>query len=336
MIKAGRHLLELINEVLDLSRIESGRLSISAEPVQADEIVHESVSLIRPVAAERGITISQELVDCDVFVRADRQRSKQVLLNLLSNAVKYNKENGHISISGRRSDDRLLITIADTGPGIPEAFIDKLFEPFERLGAERLGIEGTGLGLALSKQLVELMEGELVAVNRPGEGASFTIELPIVDPPEARLSIIEPDRVLVSPEATKTHTLLLIEDNLSNIHLIERILKQRPSIGLISAMQGGIGLELAREHQPDVILLDLHLPDLSGADVLNHLRADPETKFLPVVVASAEASPGQVTRLLEAGAVAYLTKPLDLGSFLSTIDGILAGSKDEPHSGTGS
>jgi signal transduction histidine kinase/CheY-like chemotaxis protein len=336
MIKAGGHLLDLINEVLDLSRIEAGHLTISPEPVRADEVVDDTLALIRPAADQRSIRIHADTLGSTIFIRADRQRLKQVLLNLLSNAVKYNRDQGAIHVSFEADPRVLRITIRDTGPGLPEPYMDRLFEPFERLGAEQGPIEGTGLGLALSMQLVELMGGAISVANYPGEGAAFSIDLPVVASPVdqldgegggARSSHDEKEQ----PSQRK---LLLIEDNLANLHLIERILKRRPGISLLPAMQGTLGLELAREHDPDLILLDLHLPDLTGAEVLHRLRADPKTRDLPVVIVSADASPGRIRRLVDAGAHGYLTKPIDVKLFLKTIDEFLENGSSSGHGDT--
>jgi signal transduction histidine kinase/CheY-like chemotaxis protein len=324
MIKAGHHLLDLINEVLDLSRIEAGHLTISPEPVRADELLEDTLALIRPSADQRGIQIRTATLDEPIFVRADRQRLKQVLLNLLSNAVKYNRDRGVIALLFEERATALRITVRDTGPGLPEAYLDKLFEPFERLGAEQGLVEGTGLGLALSKQLIELMEGTLSVENFPGEGAAFSIELPVASAPADQVDEAPPVAAdLGDHDGAVERKILLVEDNLANLHLIERILKRRPGIALIPAMQGTLGLDLAREHHPELILLDLHLPDLSGVEVLHRLRADPKTRELPVVIVSADASPGRVRRLIDAGADGYLTKPIDMDRFLETVDTFL-------------
>jgi CheY-like chemotaxis protein/anti-sigma regulatory factor (Ser/Thr protein kinase) len=311
--------------VLDLSRIEAGHLTISPEPVRADEVVNDTLALIRPAADQRGIRLHANTLGRTIFIRADRQRLKQVLLNLLSNAVKYNRDQGDIHVSFEEDPQVLRITIRDTGAGLPEPYMDRLFEPFERLGAEQGSIEGTGLGLALSRQLVELMGGAMSVANYPGEGAAFSIDLPVVASPVEQLDG-EGQGARSShdgEEQPSQRKLLLIEDNLANLHLIERILKRRPGIALLPAMQGTLGLELARQHDPDLILLDLHLPDLSGAEVLHRLRADPKTRDLPVVIVSADASPGTIRRLVDAGAHSYLTKPIDVNLFLKTIDEFL-------------
>lgn len=323
ILKGGRHLLGLINEVLDISRVEAGELSLSPEPVLAAELVQDAVDLMRPVADQRGI---QLVVDssgvCDCYVFADRQRAKQVLLNLLSNAVKYNRPRGSVAVSCEQPADTrtCIISVTDTGMGIPAERLGLLFTPFERLGAEQTGEEGTGIGLALSQRLAEAMGGTLKAVSTLGQGSTFTVELPRVEGPVERYERlnggIQPAVELVERRRVVLH----IEDNLSNLALVERVLAQRPGVEVVAAMHGGLGLELAREHNPVVVLLDLHLPDMDGEQVLQRLRDHPDTASIPVVIVSADATPGQVRRLLSAGAAAYLTKPIDVRELLRLID----------------
>jgi PAS domain S-box-containing protein len=322
ILKGGRHLLGLINEVLDISRIEAGELSLSPEPVLASELIQDAVDLIRPLADQRGI---QLVVDgsgvCDCYVFADRQRAKQVLLNLLSNAVKYNRPRGTVAVSCEQaSTTRVRMSVVDTGTGIPAERLGLVFTPFERLGAEHTAEEGTGIGLALSKRLTEAMGGTLVAASILGQGSTLTLELPRVEGPVERYERLNgaPDRV-VEPEAQR-RVILHIEDNLSNLTLVERILAQRTGVEVVAAMHGRLGLELAREHRPVLVLLDLHLPDMSGEQVLQRLRDDPATASIPVVIVSADATVGQVQRLLSAGAAGYLTKPIDVRELLRIID----------------
>jgi CheY-like chemotaxis protein len=243
-----------------------------------------------------------------------------VMLNLVSNGIKYNKENGHVRIWFELVERvRLKINVTDTGQGIPKSRIDQLFAPFERLGAEALGIEGTGLGLALSKPLVEAMGGTISVESQPGGGTTFSVELDVVTEAPSSEKDQRPTRE-GNGNSSPSKTILYIEDNLTNLKLLERLLDRRPEIRLLSAMQGGIGVTLARTHRPDLILLDLNLPDMPGEEVLGRLRSDPRTSKVPVVVLTAEASSGQVKRLLDAGARAYLTKPLEVDRFFLTID----------------
>lgn len=322
ILKAGWHLLALIDDVLDLARIEAGKLAVSLEPVHAGELIADTLALVRPRADERSIRLSPPRDTCDVYVMTDRQRCRQVLLNLLSNAVKYNHDGGEVDVRcGRVSEATLRISVCDSGRGIDPDRQAQLFEPFERLGAESSQIEGTGLGLALTKQLVEHLGGKIGVESTLGEGSTFWVELPTVEAPSDR---DEPVMRQVTPPHLDKRTLLLVEDNLANLRLVEAMLRRRPGISVIPAMQGGLAVELASQHQPDVIVLDLHLPDLPGRDVLNRIKADRRTRDIPVVIASAEARPSHIRQLRDDGAFEYITKPLDLGRFLDTIDAALA------------
>ena len=322
IIKAGKHLLELIDEVLDIARIEAGRLRLSLEPVDALQAIDDCISLLTPLANGEGVTLSLDRrgpLDRSVYVIADRQRLKQVLLNLISNGIKYNREDGNVRVSVEPTEEgRLKVDVADSGHGIPAARMEKLFAPFERLGAEGSGVEGTGLGLALSKPLVEAIGGTISVVSEVGTGTTFSVELASAQDhaPEEDENISMDDRTAPSTK----RALLYIEDNLSNLKLVERLVARRPLIELITAMQGSIGVTLARDNRPDLILLDLNLPDIPGEEVLARLQSDPRTAELPVVVISADATPGQVRRLLDAGARAYLTKPIDVSDFFRIVD----------------
>ncbi len=321
---AGRHLLTLINEVLDIARIESGRLSVSPEPVHVGEVVRETADVIQPLAAQRKIQLHvDEGTLGDRHIRADRQRITQVLLNLLSNAVKYNHAGGSVTVACAAVGERLQIRVSDTGPGIDPTQVERLFTPFERLGAEYSQVEGTGLGLALSKRLVEVMGGATGVESVLGQGSTFWVELPLMEGPVERLKRVGTGPLEPSPLADQAKTVLYVEDNLSNFKLVEEILTHRPMLRLLTAMQGRLSLDLAREHHPDLILLDLDLPDMHGSRVLAALQAEAQTQSIPVVIISADATPHQIERLLAAGARAYLTKPLDVKHFLQLVDEVL-------------
>lgn len=321
--KGGRHLLGLINEVLDIARIEAGRLTISLEPVPVQSLVQESLDLIAPLAAAEQIHLDGHLADTPgLHVQADRQRLKQILLNLLSNAVKYNRKGGAVTLSyDETPTGRLRINVTDTGPGIAPEKMERLFKPFERLDVDQTGIEGSGLGLALSKRLAEAMGGTLGVESSVGRGSTFWVELPLVEDWVKQLDGSEDAPAPVKFDAPQAaRVVLYVEDNLSNLKLIERLVAHRSEVRLVPAMQGRLGLDLAREHRPHLVLLDLHLPDMPGEEFLLRLRAMPETREIPVVVISADATPGQTERLLASGARAYLTKPLDVEKFLAILD----------------
>jgi CheY-like chemotaxis protein/nitrogen-specific signal transduction histidine kinase len=326
IMSGGRHLLGLINEVLDIARIEAGRMAVSLEPVSIPDLLKDVAELIGPLAREREIQLFQKgESEAEIFANADRQRLKQVLINLLSNAIKYNRHAGEVHITTRRLRDastrnhRVRIEVADTGIGLPAEKLGQLFTPFQRLGAEKTDVEGVGLGLALSKRLVELMNGVIGVQSSFGKGSTFWIELPGAENPLKKvqnISVVAP----ISFEGGASAMVLYIEDNPSNLRLVERILMQRPHVRLTSTPQGKIGLELARRHRPDLILLDLNLPDMHGHEVLKTLRGDETTAQIPVVVISADATQRQVQRLKEAGAQAYLTKPIAVDRFLQVLD----------------
>ena len=335
IVRAGRHLLELINEVLDISRIESGQMTISLEPIAVAALLDELVALPGPLGQGRSISIDAAGADCDVHVLADRQRLRQVLVNLLANSVKYNREGGSVTVACVVvAGGDLRISVTDTGYGIRPDQLERLFHPFERLGAEQSGVEGTGMGLALSKGLVEAMGGRIGVESELDRGTTFWVELGLVEGP---LETYENERPAEEPRvvtrAGRTHKVLHIEDNLSNLKLMERIIARRPDFGLISAMQGRLGIELARQHRPDVILLDLHLPDTSGRQVLQRLRTYPETRDTPVIILSADATKTQIARLTAEGAAGYLTKPLDVRAFYELVDTVLG---DLPPAASGS
>jgi PAS domain S-box-containing protein len=323
ILDAGRHLLELMNEVLDISRIESGNLSLSPEPVAVAEVVEQMVKLMRPLGAMRQIDV-QALPSTayERHVRADRLRLNQILLNLMSNAIKYNREGGRVIVSCEDRDGGCVrLSITDTGAGIRPEKLALLFTPFERLGAEKTGIEGTGLGLALSRGLAEAMGGRLGVTSEIDRGSTFWIELAGV-PGAADAASSRKAAAAGPPAADSIHgTILYIEDNVSNVRLVERLLKQRrPGITLLHACDGAVGISMALEHKPDLILLDLHLPDTPGDEVMRRLWEDARTRDIPVAILTADATVGQSRRLIATGARAYLTKPLDVSKMLALID----------------
>jgi PAS domain S-box-containing protein len=324
ILKGGQHLLGLINEVLDISKVEEGHLALSIEPVNLWEVVHETVELVRPIAVSHHINLAEALPEFGhLYVMADRQRLKQVLLNLLSNAVKYNRDGGEVTVMcGTVAENRLRLEVHDTGIGITSDDREKLFTPFERLNAVKTGIEGTGLGLALSKRLIEAMNGTLDVASSTSAGSVFYVELPLTESPVEYAQRAEESlrSQRHSPGTEDAFILLVIEDNVSNLRLIEAILENRPAVELQGAMQGTMGLELAQQHQPDLILLDLNLPDISGDEVLKRLQQKSETREIPVVVCSADATSAQIKRLLAAGAKQYLTKPINVVEFLGVLD----------------
>ncbi len=323
LTRAAHHLLELINEVLDLSRIERGELRLSVEPVHVGDVLGETLGMVLPLAAAASVTlVPPPSADVEIHVLADRQRLKQVFLNLCSNAVKYNRPGGAVTLRCTQAEaPNARIEVIDTGIGIAPDDLPRVFELFDRLGAEATDVEGTGLGLAPSKRLIEAMGGKISVDSAVGEGTAFGIELPVVSaPPAPRASI--GDDWPVSPQRTpgRARTVLYVEDNPSNIKLVESILVVRPEVTLIVATKGSLAIELAREHRPALVLLDLNLPDISGEEVLRRLRGDARTAEIPVVITSADATPGHVERLRRAGVDDYLTKPFGIEGFLSVID----------------
>ncbi len=323
IIKAGRHLLSLIDEVLDISRIDSRRLALSIESVVLKDVVDDVVQLMAPLAAAAGVQLPHHHYDSAIHVAADRQRLKQVLLNLVSNAIKYNRPNGSVAIQWEgAADDSIAIVVSDSGRGIRPEAMERLFDAFDRLGAEATGIEGTGLGLALSKSLTEAMGGTLSAESALGEGSRFRVTLPSAASSATRLAADLPGIQGEPPKIFGARRVLYIEDNVANLTLLRKLFATRPSVELISAMQGRLGLDLARQHRPDLVILDLHLPDMHGHEVLTTLKSDASLRDIPVVVASADATHGQVERLLAAGALRYLTKPLNMSELLAVVDGI--------------
>jgi PAS domain S-box-containing protein len=323
ILHAGRHLLELINEVLDLARIESGKFSVSLEPVPLRPLIADCLGLIRPQAENSGIELSEAAAGCDESVLADPTRLKQVLLNLLSNAVKYNRAHGKLSVTCLPQGDAIQIRISDTGAGLSPEQQRCLFKPFERLDADRTAIEGSGIGLALSKRLVEAMGGQIGVDSTPGAGSTFWVRLPMAEAQAEKHQAAGPVDAMRASTRQRRCDVLYIEDNPANLRLVERILALRADIRLLGASAPGLGLELAAAHRPALILLDINLPEMDGYAVLRRLRANPATREIPVLAISANAMPDDLTRGQAAGFVDYLTKPLDVGVFLAAVDAVL-------------
>jgi signal transduction histidine kinase/CheY-like chemotaxis protein len=331
IVSGGRHLLDLINEVLEISRIETGSMSPVIEPVHAGGIVKEAIDLIGPLATQRGIVLSSTIDGhSDLWIAADPQRLKQILLNLLANAVKYNRDGGAVTVGMKVLGARARIEVTDSGLGIPQDQLPKLFVPFERLGAEASGVEGTGLGLALALRLAEAMGGSLGVQSQPWIGSTFHIDLPLAAAPAAvRPQLLAPRLAAASGpmpgSGAGKRRVLYIEDDAANAHLMTQLFAEEPRLELMTTMYGKLGLELARQHVPDLILLDAHLPDLEGDEVLKRVRSDELTCHVPVIAVSADATGEQRARMLAAGAAGYLTKPITLDVVLGAVWDVLDG-----------
>jgi len=283
------------------------------------DAVAESIDLVRPLASQRGIAI-HDSVDTDHWVMADRQRLQQVLINLLSNAVKYNVEGGDVFVYCENRPDRILrVLVRDTGAGISAEGLRKLFTPFERLGAEQAGVEGTGLGLSFVKSFMEAMRGDVGVKSVEGNGTTFWIDIPPADAPDMPHAA-PPASAPLTHGDMRPHRLLYIEDNGSNRELLERLITYRPTVSLTAVNNGIEGVAAAHDLHPDVILLDLHLPDIWGDEVIRRLKREPTTADIPVIMLSADATPKQIDKLLALGAAAYLTKPIDVRQLLSVLD----------------
>lgn len=333
MLKGGRHLLHLINEILDIARVEAGHIELSIEPILVREIVEESCTLVRPMAAERDVIldIGDASLQC-TYIQADRQRLKQALINLLSNAIKYNRPGGQVRVACcPRANDQVCLGVQDTGPGITPDDQKRLFTPFERLNAAQSGVEGTGLGLVLTRHLVVAMGGRLTLDSLPGEGATFCIELPRAGSPEAMLAKQGVAETVLDRSEGPQATVLYIEDNSSNVRLMEMLFENQMGLTLLTALQGSVGLQLARRYEPDLIVLDVNLPDISGKEVLDRLQASALTRDIPVIILSADATTTQIERMRAAGAAAYLTKPLNVPDFLRTLATLLPKHPDISH-----
>jgi signal transduction histidine kinase/ActR/RegA family two-component response regulator len=326
ILAAGRHLLALINELIDIARIESGELSVSLEPVSVSALLADVSQLMQPLADERGIELMQRCTRPGLAVYADWQRLWQIMVNLVSNAVKYNRRGGSITVTcDEHEDGKVAIAVADTGPGLSDEDLDKIFVPFERLSAEQSDVEGTGIGLPLARALARVMQGELMATSTVGQGSTFTVKLRRAQdmtsvPGQASRSASQASAGRAEPPRKPTLTLLYIEDNPANVEVVARYLAGRERARLLIAVSGAEGLAAAAEHRPDLVLLDLHLSDMTGDQVLSQMRAEPVTANIPVAVLSADASPRVIRRLLTSGASAYLIKPLELARLGELLD----------------
>ena len=328
ILHAGWYLLELINEILDLAQIESGRLALSLEPTSLAEVMFECQAMIEPQGQKRGIKMTFPVFDLPCFVDADRTRLKQILINLLSNAIKYNQPNGTVVVDAgcdRSAPDRVRVSVKDAGAGLPPDMLVQLFQPFNRLGRERSAEEGTGIGLVMSKRLVELMGGEIGVESTVGLGSVFWFELNSAVAPQLAVDGALPTADLYAQvqHGAPLRTLLYVEDNPANLKLIEQLIKRRPDMRLASARDGNMGIQLARANQPEVILMDINLPGISGIEALRILRDDPATAHIPVVALSANAMPRDIEKGLQAGFFRYLTKPIRVNEFMQTLDAAL-------------
>jgi len=327
ILQAGWHLLNLINEILDLAVIESGKVSLSREPVSLAEVIAECRTMMEPQAQQRGIAMTFPRFEPPVFVWADRTRLKQIVINLLSNAIKYNRERGQVVVEYTVTPAaRIRIGVRDTGHGLDPGKLAQLFQPFNRLGQEGTGVVGTGIGLVVTKQLAELMDGVLGVESTVGTGSVFWVELRPSEPPGLIEAPPAPAVPALRPRvaAARVRTLLYIEDNPANMELVEQLIARRPELHLLKAVNGTLGIRLAQTGRPEVILMDINLPGLSGTAALKILRTDPATAHIPVVAVSANAMPRDIELGLAAGFFRYLTKPIKVEEFMATLDVALA------------
>ena len=325
ILKAGWYLLRLINEILDLSMIESGKVSMSLESMSLSDILKDCQSMIEPQAELRGIKITFPQFETPFYIHADRTRVKKVIINLLSNAIKYNRPGGSVIVQCVENvENKVCVSIKDSGVGMTPEQLEQLFQPFNRLGQEVGKEEGTGIGLVVTKQLVELMHGTMGVESSVGVGSIFWVEFSVSDAPSLQLGTgtgeINADALDVF---LARRTLLCVEDNPANLLLVEQLIERRSDLKLLTAIDGYSGVQLARTHQPDVILMDINLPGISGLGALAMLREDPLTAHIPVIALSANAIPHDIQKGLEAGFFQYLTKPIKLNEFMYAIDAAL-------------
>lgn len=327
VMNSGQHLRALLDDVLDIARIEEDRLAVSLEPVPVNGLVEEALEIARPIGDAHGIAIGWEHGEVDhCYVVADRQRARQVLINLVSNAVKYNRQNGTVMIKASGVSDAIRVDVVDTGRGLTVEDRSRLFVPFERLDAALYGIEGTGLGLALSRQLVAKMDGELLVDSTPGVGSTFSIVLPSIEP-----SVLMPKRRsrgnhVQARRYDAPRSVVYLDDVAANIKIVGEVLKARPDVSLLPAAVGTVALDLVHAHDPDLVLLDLHVPVMGAEEILRRLRGDPMTWHIPVVVLSADAFARQRICSGDLDADLYLTKPIAAEELLDAFDRFLAPS----------
>jgi PAS domain S-box-containing protein len=326
ILQAGWYLLRLINEILDLAMIESGKVTITQEAMALTDVLQDCEAMIEPQAQQRGIRMTFPRLDSQFCIHADRVRVKQVMINLLSNAIKYNRDGGEVVVECTISDEnRVRVSVKDTGAGLAPEQLEQLFQPFNRLGQEAGAEEGTGIGLVVTKQLVELMGGVIGVESRVGGGSVFWFELAISGAPQllpmpANQSDLPQAGKIEAAAPSSRRTLLYVEDNPANLSLVEQLIARRSDLELLTAIDGHLGIQMARAHQPDVILMDINLPGISGFGALKVLRDDPTTAHIPVLALSANAVPRDIEKGLEAGFFRYLTKPIKVGEFMDALD----------------
>ena len=332
ILKGGDHLLTLIDDVLNLAQIESGQLSLSLEATDPADVFEECLALTRTLAEKRSIEVIDRTLNTEIPpVMVDSTRFRQVLLNLLSNAVKYNHEGGSVILKAKETAQGMLcVSVTDTGPGIPKEKQDQLFHPFSRLGLEASDIQGTGIGLTITKQIVELMKGRIHFESAFGKGSTFSVEVPLAEgvPREWKKAqkALAPTHVHAQPHNADGHTMLYVEDNPANLKLMETLIDRMEGITMLSAHTGELGLELAEARKPDVIILDINLPGIDGFQALHRLKESKSTRDIPVIALTANAMPSEVERGLDAGFHRYLTKPIRIHEVTAALESALEAS----------
>jgi PAS domain S-box-containing protein len=326
ILQAGWYLLRLINEILDLAMIESGKVTLSQESMSLTEAIQDCQAMIEPQAQKRGVQLTFPVLDDLFYVHADRTRVKQVMVNLLSNAIKYNRVGGTVVVKcAMHGSDRVRVSVTDTGAGLTPEQLAQLFQPFNRLGQESSIEEGTGIGLVVTKQLVELMGGVIGVESSVGSGSVFWVELPAANAPELafddmhEVAADKPGDAAADPLQSR-RTLLYVEDNPANLVLVEQLIARRGDLTLLTAINGHLGIQMARAHQPDVILMDINLPGISGYGVLKVLNEDSATAHIPIMALSANAVPRDIQKGIDAGFFRYLTKPIEVVEFMDALD----------------